>query len=126
MTRLLSLSYFLCLLPLVATLFCYTCVFPTISPLDCIKFPQKCLPGQLCLSSRAIASRGDFRVVLYEKSCVFSSLCGLSGEKYAMGLNFTFNSECCNTSLCNGAIPSAAPWTRATPGLLFPLLLPWW
>uniref|UniRef100_A0A669DRY5 Ly6 domain containing, pigment cell n=1 Tax=Oreochromis niloticus TaxID=8128 RepID=A0A669DRY5_ORENI len=102
-----------------APLFCYTCVFPTISPLDCIRFPLKCPPGQLCLSSRAVGEKGDFRVVLYEKSCVLPSLCGITGEKYALGLNFTFINECCNTHLCNDAAISAAPyWT----GTLFTLL----
>ncbi|KPP56769.1 hypothetical protein Z043_125580 [Scleropages formosus] len=118
-----------------APLFCYTCVFPTISPLDCIKFPQKCPPGQVCLSSRAVASRalaplipskGDFRVVLYEKSCIVSALCGLTGEKYAMGLNFTFTNECCETNLCNAVVPSAAPWTSTTLSLVLPLLLTLW
>lgn len=39
-------------------LFCYTCVFPAISPLDCIRYPMKCPPGQLCLSSRAVGQKG--------------------------------------------------------------------
>uniref|UniRef100_A0A3Q2PE87 Ly6 domain containing, pigment cell n=1 Tax=Fundulus heteroclitus TaxID=8078 RepID=A0A3Q2PE87_FUNHE len=90
-------------LDLCISLFCYTCVFPAISPLDCIRFPLKCPPGQLCLSSRAEGQRGDFRVVLYEKSCVLPALCGVTGEKYALGLNFTFTNECCNTHLCNTA-----------------------
>lgn len=40
-------------------LFCYTCVFPAISPLDCIRFPLKCPPGQVCLSSRAVGEKGE-------------------------------------------------------------------
>ncbi|XP_064206771.1 protein Bouncer-like [Anguilla rostrata] len=103
MPRLIYLVLFLCLLPFAVPLYCFTCVFPTISPLDCIKFPQKCPPGQHCLSSTAVGNRGGFRVVLFEKSCVISSLCGITGEKYAMGINFTFTNECCNTNLCNGA-----------------------
>uniref|UniRef100_A0A8C9S668 Ly6 domain containing, pigment cell n=1 Tax=Scleropages formosus TaxID=113540 RepID=A0A8C9S668_SCLFO len=126
MSHLLGFLFFLSLVPLVTPLFCYTCVFPTISPLDCIKFPQKCPPGQVCLSSRAVASRGDFRVVLYEKSCIVSALCGLTGEKYAMGLNFTFTNECCETNLCNAVVPSAAPWTSTTLSLVLPLLLTLW
>ncbi|KAG7469621.1 hypothetical protein MATL_G00130760 [Megalops atlanticus] len=112
MSRLLCLALFLCLLPFAVSLFCYTCVFPAISPLDCIKFPQKCPPGHLCLSSTAVGTRGDFRVVLYEKSCVLSALCGLTGEKYTMGINFTFSNDCCDTNLCNGATTTAAfHWT---------------
>uniref|UniRef100_A0A8D3DE55 UPAR/Ly6 domain-containing protein n=1 Tax=Scophthalmus maximus TaxID=52904 RepID=A0A8D3DE55_SCOMX len=99
-----------CSLPAVVPLFCYTCVFPTVSPLDCIRFPLKCPSGQLCLSSRAVGENGHVRVVLYEKSCILPSLCGVTGEKYTMGLNFTFTNECCNTHLCNrAAIPAAAP-----------------
>lgn len=40
-------------------LFCYTCVFPPVSPLDCIRFPQKCPVGQVCLSSRAVGEKGE-------------------------------------------------------------------
>uniref|UniRef100_A0AAY5L789 UPAR/Ly6 domain-containing protein n=2 Tax=Esox lucius TaxID=8010 RepID=A0AAY5L789_ESOLU len=116
MSQLLCPLLFLCLVPSVVSLFCFTCVFPTISPLDCIKFPQKCPPGQLCLSSKAVGKSGAFSVTLYEKSCVLSSLCGLAGEKYSMGLNFTFTNECCATHLCNGAAAlSALYW----PGLVF-------
>ncbi|KAM9852063.1 uncharacterized protein ACBR49_005171 [Aulostomus maculatus] len=120
MSQLLHHLLFLLLLPAVAPLFCYTCVFPAISPLDCIRFPLLCPPGQLCLSSRAVGQRGEFRVVLYEKSCVLPSLCGLTGEKYTMGLNFTFTNECCSTHLCNrAATPAATCWT----GSLLTLLL---
>lgn len=69
---------------------------------------------------------GDFRVVLYEKSCILPSLCGVTGEKYTMGLNFTFTNECCNTHLCNRATtPAALYWT----GTLLTLLIShsvWW
>ncbi|XP_014892375.1 prostate stem cell antigen-like isoform X1 [Poecilia latipinna] len=112
----------LCFPPAVAccppvSLFCYTCVFPAISPLDCIRFPLKCPPGQVCLSSRAVGQKGDLRVVLYEKSCVLPALCGVTGEKFALGLNFTFINECCNTHLCNAAGRPAGPplWTALLP-----------
>ncbi|KAM6935535.1 uncharacterized protein PEZ65_005879 isoform 1-T1 [Lycodopsis pacificus] len=102
-----------------APLFCYTCVFPAISPLDCIRFPLWCPPGQVCLSSRAVGEKGDFRVVLYEKSCVRPSLCGVTGEKHTMGLNFTFTNECCNTHLCNdAAVPATPYWTGTLLALL--------
>ncbi|KAL7849181.1 hypothetical protein SRHO_G00208040 [Serrasalmus rhombeus] len=107
MSSRLSSLLLLCMLPSVVPLFCYTCVFPAISPLDCIRYPTRCPPGQRCLSSKAIGQRGDFQVVLYEKSCVLPSLCGIAGEKFAMGLNFTFTNECCDTHLCNGATTSA-------------------
>ncbi|XP_030638876.1 sperm acrosome membrane-associated protein 4-like [Chanos chanos] len=111
MSRLHSTLILLLLLPPVVPLFCYTCVFPSISPLDCIKYPTKCPPGQLCLSSRAIGQRGEFQIVLYEKSCVLPSLCGITGEKFAMGLNFTFTNDCCETHLCNRAsTPTAVLW----------------
>ncbi|KAF7226511.1 sperm acrosome membrane-associated protein 4 [Nothobranchius furzeri] len=114
MLKLLSPLICLFLLPAAVTLFCYTCVFPAISPLDCIRFPLRCPPGQLCLSSRAVGQKGDFHVVLYEKSCVLQALCGITGERSAMGLNFTFTNECCNTHLCNRAARPAPPLWSVT------------
>ncbi|KAL4604844.1 prostate stem cell antigen [Arapaima gigas] len=108
-------------LPAAAALQCFTCVFPAISPVDCLRFPQECPAGQRCLSSVAIGTRGTLRLVLYEKSCAFASQCGLSGEKSAAGLNFTYTNECCDTDLCNGAVAWAPP-RRA--GFLLPFLLP--
>ncbi|XP_077063931.1 sperm acrosome membrane-associated protein 4-like isoform X2 [Siphateles boraxobius] len=114
---------FFCLLPSVVPLFCYTCVFPSISPLDCLKFPTRCSPGQLCLSSKAVGQRGDFQVTLYEKSCALPVLCGLTGEKFAFGLNFTFTSDCCDTLLCNGiSATSAGVWSSTLLSLLLALL----
>ncbi|MGH0143130.1 UNVERIFIED_CONTAM: hypothetical protein FKN15_053223 [Acipenser sinensis] len=49
------------------------------------------------------ACTGGLQLVLYEKSCVLPSLCGLTGEKIAMGINFTFTNTCCDTDLCNSA-----------------------
>ncbi|XP_035284996.1 protein Bouncer [Anguilla anguilla] len=111
-------------LPCVVSLTCYTCLFPAISPLDCLKFPQQCPPDQRCLSSTAIGTRGDSNpVVLYEKSCAVASQCGLRGQKYTMGLNFTYSNECCDTDLCN-----AAPYRPGGPTLylLLPLALALW
>lgn len=99
---------FLYLLPSVVPLLCYTCVFPSISPLDCLKFPSRCPLGQVCLSSKAVGQRGDLEIVLYEKSCALPALCGLTGEKFAMGLNFTFSSDCCDTQLCNRSTTNSA------------------
>ncbi|XP_069571188.1 sperm acrosome membrane-associated protein 4-like [Brachyistius frenatus] len=119
----------LCSLPAVAALFCYTCVFPAVSPLACIRFPLRCPPGQRCLSSRAVGEKGDIRVILYEKSCVLPVLCGLTGHKFTAGLNFTFTNECCNTHLCNGAATASwTSWTSWTSSLLTLLTVHsvWW
>ncbi|XP_068180669.1 sperm acrosome membrane-associated protein 4-like [Antennarius striatus] len=106
-----------CLPPAAIPVFCYTCVFPAVSPLDCIRFPLKCPAGQVCLSSRAVGEKGDFHVVLHDKSCILPILCGVTGERYTMGLNFTFTNECCNTHLCNEAPETSTPcwtWTLLT------------
>lgn len=55
-------------------LFCYTCVFPAISPLDCIRFPLKCPPGQVCLSSRAVGEKGEGRLQSTEQNLNESKL----------------------------------------------------
>ncbi|XP_037640846.1 sperm acrosome membrane-associated protein 4-like [Sebastes umbrosus] len=120
MSKLVFPLLLLCLLPAVVPLFCYTCVFPAISPLACIRFPLMCPSGQVCLSSRAVGEKGDFRVVLYEKSCIPPSLCGATGERRTMGLNFTFTNECCDTHLCNRApTPANTYWA----GTLLMLLI---
>uniref|UniRef100_A0A8C1UPT3 Ly6 domain containing, pigment cell n=1 Tax=Cyprinus carpio TaxID=7962 RepID=A0A8C1UPT3_CYPCA len=72
-------------------LFCYTCVFPSLSPLYSLKFPTRCPPGQLCLSSKAVGQRG---MSSYEKSGVLPA--------------FTFTSDCCDTVLCKGISSSSA------------------
>ncbi|XP_029587170.1 prostate stem cell antigen [Salmo trutta] len=113
---------FLCGLPLAAPLCCYTCVFPAISPMDCLKFPQECPAGQRCLASTAVGTRGSLRLVLYEKSCAIPSQCDLSGEKHTAGLNFTYHNNCCDTDLCNGAIAHAAPIWRGGALCILPIL----
>ncbi|XP_061531466.1 sperm acrosome membrane-associated protein 4-like [Phycodurus eques] len=103
MSQLFGALLFLLVMSPSVPLFCYTCVFPTISPLDCINFPLICPAGQVCLTSRAVGQKGEFCVVLYERSCIQPVLCGVTGQRSIMGLNFTFTNECCNTHLCNGA-----------------------
>ncbi|KAM4609538.1 uncharacterized protein O3C94_022768 isoform 1-T1 [Discoglossus pictus] len=99
---------------------CYTCLFPTIAPMDCVKFPVTCPPSQSCLISTATGRKGNFQFVLHERSCAITSLCGTSGERTTLGINVTFQNTCCNTDLCNSGIAA-----RATVGmsLLPPLLL---
>ncbi|XP_056154283.1 prostate stem cell antigen-like [Lampris incognitus] len=113
---------FLCCLPLAACLRCYTCVFPAISPMDCLKFPQECPAGQRCLASTAMGTRGSLQITLYEKSCAISSQCDVSGQKHAAGLSFNYTNICCDTDLCNGAAPTAALCWRAMVLCLLPLL----
>ncbi|XP_023146491.1 prostate stem cell antigen-like [Amphiprion ocellaris] len=119
------LFVFLCCLPLAACLKCYTCVFPAISPLDCLKFPLECPAGQRCLSSVATGRRGALQMTMYEKSCAVSSQCGLSGQKYTSGVFFNYTNVCCDTDLCNEATAIAALswrglmlWMLPTLGLL--------
>uniref|UniRef100_A0A8D3BF15 UPAR/Ly6 domain-containing protein n=1 Tax=Scophthalmus maximus TaxID=52904 RepID=A0A8D3BF15_SCOMX len=83
------------------------CVFPAISPLDCLRFPQECSAGQRCLSSTATGRRGSLELTMYEKSCAVAAQCGLSGQKYASGLYFNYTNVCCDTDLCNGATSGA-------------------
>uniref|UniRef100_A0A4W4GG96 UPAR/Ly6 domain-containing protein n=1 Tax=Electrophorus electricus TaxID=8005 RepID=A0A4W4GG96_ELEEL len=87
----------------VMSLTCYTCVFPAISPLDCVMVPQDCSSGQQCLYSTATATKGSLSVALHEKSCAVPSQCGLSGVKHAAGFNFSYTNKCCNIDLCNAA-----------------------
>ncbi|XP_023665595.1 protein Bouncer-like [Paramormyrops kingsleyae] len=108
MSHLLMLLLLLGHVPPVDPLSCYICMFPTITPADCL-FTQDCAKGQQCLSSMAIGTQGVFRVVLYEKGCAITSQCGLSGEKFASGLNFTYSNVCCETDLCNADSTSSRP-----------------
>lgn len=41
--------------------------------------------------------------VLKEKNCASVSECGISGQKRAAGLVFTYTTRCCHTDLCNAA-----------------------
>ncbi|XP_041868411.1 prostate stem cell antigen-like [Melanotaenia boesemani] len=108
MPRLHLLIGLLCCLPLAGCLRCYTCVFPAISPLDCLKFPLECPAGQRCLSSEATGKRGGIQLTIYEKSCAVSTQCGLNGQKYSAGVYFNYTNDCCDTDLCNGAGSAAA------------------
>ncbi|KAA0701781.1 hypothetical protein E1301_Tti016396 [Triplophysa tibetana] len=94
-------------------LFCCMCVFPSISPLDCLKFPTKCQPAKLCLFPLCDFNR-RFLVVLHEKSCVLLALCGITGKKFSLGLNFTFTNDCWETSLCNGISTNSACFLSIT------------
>ncbi|KAM7373397.1 hypothetical protein PAMP_008248 [Pampus punctatissimus] len=109
----------LCCLPLASCLHCFTCVFPAISPVDCLMFPQECPAGQRCLSSTATGVRGSLQVKMYEKSCAVPSQCGVSGQKYSIGLYFNYTNVCCDTDLCNEGVSIAAlSWAGVTLCLL--------
>ncbi|KAG7261896.1 hypothetical protein CRUP_006312 [Coryphaenoides rupestris] len=114
----------LCGLTLAGALRCYACLFPAISPMDCLKFPQECPAGQRCLSSTAESIGGPIKI--YEKSCSIQSQCGLSGYKFTAGYYFNYSNVCCDTDLCNAAAagPLGAPaWRQAVLLGLLPLLL---
>lgn len=118
------LTALLCCLPLAACLRCYTCVFPAISPIDCLKLPLECPAGQRCLSSVAMGKRGALQLSMYEKSCAVPTQCGRSGQKYASGVFFNYTNVCCDTDLCNDAVSVAAlSWGRVALCLLPALTL---
>ncbi|KAM9326660.1 lymphocyte antigen 6 complex locus protein G6c [Gastrophryne carolinensis] len=100
---------------------CYTCLFPTLSPMDCIKFPVKCPPNERCLYSTATGKTKNFPFVLHEMSCAVNSLCGISGQKNTLGVNVTYQNTCCDTDLCNSGTALTA--TTAAAFSLLPLLL---
>ncbi|XP_041068355.1 sperm acrosome membrane-associated protein 4-like [Carcharodon carcharias] len=111
MKSVLALSIFLLFLAVGETLMCYTCIFPSLTKRDCLKFPRMCQPTETCLLSRAVGKKGSQRLVLYEKGCAPTSLCGVCGTKTAMGIVFTYNNTCCSSDLCNqtpGVTPSLA------------------
>ncbi|CAJ0965964.1 unnamed protein product [Ranitomeya imitator] len=98
---------------------CYTCLFPTLSPMDCIKFPVKCPPKERCLYSTASGKTKNFPFILHEMSCAVNSLCGISGEKSTLGVNVTYHNVCCDTDLCN-----SGPGSRSSLSIaLIPALL---
>ncbi|XP_040298771.1 lymphocyte antigen 6 complex locus protein G6c [Bufo bufo] len=97
---------------------CYTCLFPTLSPIDCIKFPVRCPPNQRCLYSTATGKTKNFPFILHEMSCAVNSLCGISGEKSTLGINVTYHNTCCDTDLCNSAAKSSLSIALLLPPLL--------
>ncbi|XP_008329428.1 sperm acrosome membrane-associated protein 4-like [Cynoglossus semilaevis] len=124
MPRVCFLILFLGFLPMAGCLHCYTCVFPAVSPLDCLRFPQECPKGQRCLSSTATGKRGALQLTMYEMSCAVPAQCGLSGQKYASGLYFNYTNVCCDTDLCNSAgSVTVLCWTSAALALLPSLAL---
>ncbi|XP_077187375.1 uncharacterized protein LOC143834424 [Paroedura picta] len=102
-----------------AALQCYTCLFPTISPLDCLKFSTPCGPSQRCLTSVARGRRGALELVIQEKSCGDPSMCWAHGTRSMLGTNFTYSTSCCSTDLCN----RGAGGLSASQGLLTVSLL---
>ncbi|XP_072920805.1 sperm acrosome membrane-associated protein 4-like [Hemitrygon akajei] len=112
------------LLPIGETLKCYTCIFPALTPSDCLKFPRMCMPTETCFTSKAVGTKGQQKLVLYEKGCVSTSLCGVCGTKTAMGIVFSYNNTCCDTDLCNAGVGARAPPYLGLGGLLFSILGP--
>ncbi|XP_059827211.1 sperm acrosome membrane-associated protein 4-like [Hypanus sabinus] len=106
------------------TLKCYTCIFPALTPSDCLKFPRMCMPTETCFTSKAVGTKGQQKLVLYEKGCVSTSLCGVCGTKTAMGIVFSYNNTCCDTDLCNAGVGARAPPYLGLGGLLFSILGP--
>ncbi|CAM5159226.1 unnamed protein product [Eretmochelys imbricata] len=98
---------------------CYTCLFPTIAPLDCLKFVTPCAPTQRCLTSVAVGPRAALELVVYEKSCGEAKLCGAWGMRWLLGANFTDSTACCSSDLCNGGARPA--W--GVLGIALPLAL---
>lgn len=87
------------------------------------RYHANCLCMYLLVIMCVLSWTGDFKVILYEKSCVIPALCGITGEKYALGLNFTFTNDCCDTLLCNGISTSSAYiWSSTLLSLLLALL----
>ncbi|KAK7885951.1 hypothetical protein WMY93_025572 [Mugilogobius chulae] len=56
----------------------------------------------------------DFQVELLERSCVLASMCGQTGQRHTMGLNFTFTNTCCDTNLCNSGPTSSVSASSAS------------
>ncbi|KAF7236195.1 Lymphocyte antigen 6G6e, partial [Varanus komodoensis] len=102
-TLIASEDHLCCILLSGSLLRCYTCPLPTISPLDCLKFPLPCGPAQKCLTSVMRGRRGAFELVIQNKNCGDSSMCGAHGTHSMLGTNFTYYTYCCSTDLCNGA-----------------------
>ncbi|TFJ96211.1 BolA family transcriptional regulator [Platysternon megacephalum] len=98
---------------------CYTCLFPTLAPLDCLKFVTPCAPTQRCLTSVARGRRGALELVVFEKSCGEAALCGARGTRWLLGANFTYSTACCSSDLCNGGARPA--W--GVLGIALPLAL---
>uniref|UniRef100_A0A8D0GYU4 UPAR/Ly6 domain-containing protein n=1 Tax=Sphenodon punctatus TaxID=8508 RepID=A0A8D0GYU4_SPHPU len=118
------LAALLLILPSGDPLRCYTCLFPTISPLDCLSFVTPCGPGQSCMTSIMTGHRGALQLVIYEKSCGGPSLCWTHGIRWVLGANFTYSTSCCSTDLCNGAREglSTGLWAVLATALLISLL----
>ncbi|XP_053497138.1 sperm acrosome membrane-associated protein 4-like isoform X1 [Ictalurus furcatus] len=93
---------------------CYKCVFPNVSPLDCQQVPKKCAEGERCLHCTSKAVKDSVTFVLKDKGCAKASECGITGQKRAAGLVFTYTTHCCDTDLCNAVAPLSTPYWRRT------------
>lgn len=62
---------------------------------------------------------GALELVIHEKSCGDPSMCGAHGTRSMFGANFTYDTFCCSTDLCNTASAGLSIFQGLS---LFPLL----
>ncbi|KAJ1134347.1 hypothetical protein NDU88_000799 [Pleurodeles waltl] len=102
---------------------CYTCLFPTVSPLKCLKFEVTCPTAERCSVTTATGHRGDFQFVLTDRSCSAANLCSKTGMKTALGINFTYHTACCDVDLCNAGIRPGCSYGSLLTAATLPLLV---
>lgn len=72
------------------------------------------MSGHECELTCCSLSSDSVTFVLKDKSCAKASECGITGQKRAAGLVFTYTTHCCDTDLCNAVAPLSAPYWRRT------------
>ncbi|KAF7702493.1 sperm acrosome membrane-associated protein 4-like isoform X1 [Silurus meridionalis] len=111
-TALLSLILLSLLFSTVVCLSCYECEYPN-NPITCVKLTKKCAAGERCLYSTSIAKIGSKVAVLKMKRCAAASMCDVTEKRNIQGLIFRYTTHCCDTNMCNAAVPLDAPyWTK--------------
>ncbi|XP_046715746.1 sperm acrosome membrane-associated protein 4-like isoform X2 [Silurus meridionalis] len=98
-TALLSLILLSLLFSTVVCLSCYECEYPN-NPITCVKLTKKCAAGSKV-------------AVLKMKRCAAASMCDVTEKRNIQGLIFRYTTHCCDTNMCNAAVPLDAPyWTK--------------